>query len=167
MLVSEWGFNRHVFWRQQLITDEAETLSDVGKPEERGLSGAEPQVCQVHAGVCRQDAAVGAEDDRGLPRQRRVAQRQHRRLLRPVEGGQVTRALIPDPQVCQGGGGVREEEEVSKQQGALFTTETAQTVEKTATCQTLHPLLLYRDQYTVLIITQYCWYYYCYCWYSY
>lgn len=85
------SFTRHV----------TESLPSVGKPEEHGLSGAEPQVRQVHAAVCGQDAAVGAEDDGGVPRQRRVAQLQHRRLLRPVEGGDVTCVLIPDPQVRQ------------------------------------------------------------------
>ena len=149
----------------------------VGKLEERGLSGAEPQVGQVHAAVGGQDAAVGAEDDCGLLRERRAAQLQHRRLLRPVEGGHVALALIPHPQVRQGGGGVREEEEVSEQQGALFTTKLAQAAEKTATGQTLGALLLptesAEDQYSTISL-QYCsWYqnYHCWCccfyWYHY
>lgn len=135
------------------------SLSTVGKPEERGLPGAEPQVGQVYAAVCRQDAAVGAEGHRSLSGQRRVAQLQHHRLLRPVKGSQVTLALIPDPQVRQGRGGVREEDEVPEQQGALFTSHLAHTAEKTATGQTFRSLLLYtergQDQYAVLLSQYY------------
>lgn len=45
-----------------------QNLASIGKHKERGLSGAEPQVGQVHAAVGRQGAAVGAEDDGGVAR---------------------------------------------------------------------------------------------------
>lgn len=134
-ILSEWGF-----------TNETESLPSVGKPEERGLSWAELQVCQVHAAVQRQDAAVGANDDDSALRQHRVVQLEHCHLLCPVERSDVTRALIPDPQVRQWGGGVKEEQEVSKQQRPLFTTKLAQTAEETATGQALSPLLLYKER---------------------
>ncbi|TNN87376.1 hypothetical protein EYF80_002577 [Liparis tanakae] len=91
-------------------------LYRVGKPEERGLPGAEPQLHEVHIAAGRQGVAVGAEDDRRPAGQCGTIQLQHRRLLRPVEGGQVALALIPDAQVRQRGGGVREKQEVSEQQ---------------------------------------------------
>lgn len=113
-------------------------LPGVGKPEERGLSGAEPQLRQVH----HASAAVGAKHHLRLPGQRRTAQLQPRLLPRPVEGGHVALALIPGTQVRQRGGGVREEQEVPKQQGALLCPELAGSAEEAEAGQTLRPLLL-------------------------
>lgn len=118
-------------------------LSGVRKLDECSLPRAEPQLHQVHAAAFREGAAVGAEGDRSMPRQRRFAHLQHRLLLRPpVEGSQVAIVLIPDPQVRQRWGGVGEEEEVPVKEGALFGPQLAHRAEEVAEGQPVSLILL-------------------------
>lgn len=62
----------------------------------------------------------------------RPAQLELHLLRRPVESSQEAGALIPEAQVRQGGGRVKEEGEVPKEQGALFSAQFTDGLEKTA-----------------------------------